>query len=142
MKFYWDVLMIVLAIYNAISLPMRMAFHQIEELYDDNISLEMIEDSVDILFAFDIAILFMTSYIDTRNGETIRQPKIIARHYLTAGFIPDFISTLPLLLTPIVNAATETGSTTQDSLLSLVQLFKLVKLLRVRKLNTLIQNLQ
>jgi hypothetical protein len=64
--------MIVLAIYNAISLPMKLAFHQIESFYDQSGAMEMLENVIDVLFCFDIIILFMTSFIDTRNGETIR----------------------------------------------------------------------
>lgn len=105
-KFYWDVLIIVLSIYNAVSLPMRLAFQQIEDEYTTRTSLAVIETVVDIFFLADVIGLFFTSYIETANGETIRQPKLIAKHYFKSGFFPDFISTLPLLLTPIVEAAT------------------------------------
>ena len=84
----------------------------------------------------------MTSYIDNSNGETIRQPKLIAKNYIKSGFFPDFISTLPLLLTPIIDAATVNGSSERETMVDVVRIFRLMKLLRIRKLNLLIQNLQ
>lgn len=137
-KFYWDILIICLSIYNAVSLPLRIAFYQVEYEYTQRASLEAIETTVDIFFLFDVIILFLTSYIDTANGETIRQPKIIAKHYLKNGFILDFVSTLPLVLTPLVESITKVGSSERETAKNFVLVCRLMKLLRIRKLNTLI----
>ena len=67
---------------------------------------------MDVFFALDIIINLFTSYIDTNDGETITQPRKIARNYMKKGFFPDFISTLPLILKPIINGSTEPGSST------------------------------
>ena len=54
-----------------------------------------------------MVIMFFTSYIDTYNGETIRQLKRIAKHYISRGFLVDFISTTPLILRPLIDKYTE-----------------------------------
>lgn len=137
-KFYWDVLIICLAIYNAVTLPLRLAFTQVEEEYQQRSSLNILETIVDVFFLCDMIGLFMTSYIDVVQGETIRQPKLIAKHYLKQGFLPDFISTLPLVLTPIVQSVTVEGSSERESAVTVVRICRFMKLLRIRKLNTLI----
>ena len=134
--------MIFLAIYNAVALPLQIAYDEVQEFYDAHNALDIFEALVDICFLIDMGILFLTAYIDTANGETFRSPKKIAKHYIKNGFVVDFISTLPLFLRPLVNATTEAGSELQNTLISAVTVFRLMKLLRVRKLNTLITNLQ
>ena len=142
LKFAWDLYIIILAIYNAVFLPMQIAFAEVEQFVTQSESLTLLETFVDIFFAFDIFIAFFTSYIDTVNGEMIRQPKLIAKHYMTSGFMPDLISTTPLFLKPLVLANTEPDTDIQKTLLSFVKVFRLLKLLRVRRLSRLITNLQ
>lgn len=71
-KFYWDLFVILLAIYNAIALPLQICFTAVEVIYSENSHLKTLETSVDLFFAVDIVINFFTAYIDTTDGETIR----------------------------------------------------------------------
>ena len=113
-KFYWDLFVILLAIYNAIALPLQISFPAVESIYAENNSLKYFETSVDCFFALDIIIHFLTAYIDTTDGETIRSPKKIAQYYMKGGFFPDLISTLPLILKPLISSNTEEGSSTAN----------------------------
>ena len=70
-KFYWDLFVILLAIYNAISLPMNIAFVSVQDLYEDSVALNWIERMVDIFFAVDIIVNFLSAYIEVQDGETI-----------------------------------------------------------------------
>ena len=88
-----------------------------------------------------MVINFLTEYVDTHLGFTIRSPKLIAKNYMTGGFVIDFISTTPLILKPIINAATKTGSNLNEMLELIVTSFRFTKLLRVRKVSTVITNL-
>ncbi len=97
-KFWWDVAIIFLACYNACALPLQIAFKAVLDLYDDSVPLQLFEILVDICFAIDIFLMFSQAYMDVGNGEIIRQPKLIARNYIRSGFIPDFISTTPIIL--------------------------------------------
>ena len=71
-KFYWDLWIIVLAIYNTLALPLLIAFAEAQKFYDEHIALDVLEISVDVFFFFDIIIMFNTAYIDVYAGETIR----------------------------------------------------------------------
>ena len=102
--------MIVLAVYNAIALPMQIAFTVVQEYYDSHVAAEVVEYSVDIFFVADMVVMFFTSYIDVTDGETIRSPKVISKSYLAGGFPIDFISSTPILLRQIVNQTTVKGS--------------------------------
>ena len=131
-KFYWDVLIIILACYNAIALPLQIAFNEIQEYYDQSRALEGLEISVDIIFLVDIILSFFQSYIDVLNGETYSQPNKICKNYCRKGFLFDFISTTPILLRSLVKG--------DKALEQMVTLFRLLKLTRVRRLSKLIRN--
>lgn len=83
----------------------------------------------------------MSAYIDTSAGETIKKPGAIALNYVKNGFLFDFLSTTPIFLKPLINAVTDPGSKQQTSLTSIVTAFRLMKLLRIRRLNVLITEL-
>ena len=100
-----------------------------------------LETSIDIIFFLDIVINFFTAYVDSNRGAQISQPKLIAKNYFKGGFILDFISTTPLVLRPLINAVTEQGSNLNELLELVVTSFRFTKLLRVRKVSTLITNL-
>ena len=139
---YWQIFIIMLAVYNAIALPLQIAFVEVQNQYDNTASLEVLEILVDVFFILDIFVVFLSAYIDTADGETVQSPKKIAKHYLGNGFWTDFISSTPLFLRLIINATTESGSDLQQNLSQSVTVLRLLKLLRVRRLSTLIANLQ
>lgn len=70
----WDLIIILLALYNSISVPLSVAF-KVEETY---VLFQIWEYVVDFLFFVDIIVNFLCSYID-REGEEICEPKLIAR---------------------------------------------------------------
>ena len=70
-KFYWDLFIIILAVYNACALPLMLAFAEVQTLYDEMKGLIVLEVLVDVFFLFDIFIMFNTAYIDVLAGETI-----------------------------------------------------------------------
>ena len=54
-KFYWDIFIICLAIYNALALPLQIAFvAEVKKFYDDSTFLQVLENTIDIFFLFDI----------------------------------------------------------------------------------------
>ena len=141
-RIYWDTFIIFLAIYNAIALPMQIAYQEIQTAYDDNMYLQITENAVDTMFALDMIVLFFSAYIEISSGETVRQPKKIAINYLKGGFITDFISILPIILRPIIDNSYDKTSSEHEFATQIIKLFRLLKLLRVRKVNTVITNLQ
>jgi hypothetical protein len=77
-KFYWDMFIILLAIYNAFSIPFYLAF---SPPFSTSLAREISDDMIDILFLCDILIHFRTSYYHPDTGEEIFNPKMIAKHY-------------------------------------------------------------
>ena len=61
-KFYWDILIIIVAIYNSVTLPMQISFEQVDEVFRETTYLLSIEYFIDFLFFVDIGIGFLTSY--------------------------------------------------------------------------------
>ena len=53
----------------------------------------------------------------------------------------DFISTTPLILKPLINGYSDQGSSMNELLNDVVTSFRFTKLLRIRKISTLITNL-
>ena len=92
---YFEYLVMVLAIWNAVWTPMTIAFDRAAEM-DEGISFFLINLFVNLIFGIDIIIGFMSSYVDVANGDEIFAPKMIARHYIFKGsFLVDFMSTFP-----------------------------------------------
>ena len=83
---------------------------------------------VALLFFVDIGINFRTTFINTRSGDEIWDPKMISKRYVFGGrFWIDFISSIPL-----------------DELSGgniIFSLFGMLKILRVTRLGTIITNM-
>jgi potassium channel len=89
--------MVILLIYTAFVVPFKISF--IEE---DPVVLTIIDYMVDILFAIDIFVNFITAYDDEERGVPVRNPKKIASNYLKSWFIMDLLACLPIDLIMIL----------------------------------------
>jgi hypothetical protein len=78
---------------------------------------------------------FFTTYFDTSVGEEVFQPKAVAIKYLNGEFFLDFVSTVDFswLLNNVFGVANK-------NVLYITKLFKLTKVVRVRKLDLEIRN--
>ena len=126
-----------MAIYNAIWTPLTVSFDYAIELSQDSNVFITIDWIVLAIFTTDIIIQFMTSYLIVESGEIVNKPSYIAMNYLkTYDFYIDFLSTFPFeAFGKLVNLSTSEGYITFSSLM------KILKVLRIRKLGILIQNL-
>jgi hypothetical protein len=91
-KVRWDILIIVFAIYNSITIPLGIAFDP-DGL--NSIGFSIFDSTVDLVFFIDLFVNFRTTYINTENGEEIKDPKKVALKYFTGRFILDLLSTVP-----------------------------------------------
>ena len=57
---------------------------------------EYVEYFVDFIYIMDIVVAFRTSYVDSV-GDEITKPSMIAKRYIAAGFMIDFLATLSVL---------------------------------------------
>ena len=89
----WELIVIVLAVYSSIVLPLDIAFKP-PSLQDLRITI--FNYFIDFMFFIDIVITFRTTQVNLMTGDTISDPKEIARNYLKGKFWIDMLSTIPL----------------------------------------------
>ena len=123
-KFYWDLLIIVLSLMNALYVPIEIAFEI------DTPPMEGINYAMDVIFLMDIAINFRTIVFDDRTNDPITNPRTIAIMYLKGGrFFVDLVASLPLEVIGDLS-----GGTISKGTLKLIGLVKLTRLLRLGKI--------
>ena len=81
MLFWWQLFVMVLAIYNSFITPFQFSFEYVQRLLESQ-PLSGIETFIDIIYMIDIAVGFQTSYIDYVTGDEITKPSLIAMRYL------------------------------------------------------------
>jgi hypothetical protein len=122
-RFYWDTSILLIAIWNSISIPVAVFFNPPWEISLWYLWLDYVST---ILFFTDIAIMFNTTYYNA-DGEEIRQIWPIAKNYLSKMFFIDFISTVPW------DALPGGGSN--------LRLFSILKVVRIQRLNKMVNKL-
>ena len=91
----WDLIIILMAIYNSFQIPLGLAFKPPSYEYT---FVKIINSLIDICFFFDIILSFRTTYFNPITGAEIFDPKKIAKNYLKGRFWIDLTSTLPFEL--------------------------------------------
>ena len=122
-KFWWDVFIIILAIFNCLSIPMTIAFSS--DLFESPV-FQAFDFAVDSLFFVDILINFNTTYYN-KDGREIYNRCKIAKNYLIGRFAVDFLSTVPF-----------------DNIFTgvpLMKMFGVLKLVRITRLTIIINKL-
>jgi hypothetical protein len=94
-KIMWNLFIIILVLYTATVSPFRLAFVIIETDSLLENFFKGIDFIVDIGFAIDIFINFLSAY-EKSDGRYEYNLKSIAINYLTTFFIIDFLATLPI----------------------------------------------
>lgn len=125
MRLSWDFLIIILSVYQAISIPIAISFEPDEF---NNPVFRTFDSLIDLIFLSDIMLRFRTTYIDPISGEEVIDSYLIAKKYLSSpNFIIDVLSTVPL-----------------DDFFGggiFLQSFGILKLLRVGRISSVIMNL-
>lgn len=122
----WDLLMMVLAIYNALTVPFFVAFY-----IEENLTLFTVNTAIDCIFIVDIALNFYTTYID-RNGDEVTEHRKVVTRYLKGYFWIDLVASMP-----IDNFYLRFGDVQEDS--EFIQLSDLLKLNRILRLSRIIR---
>ena len=123
---YWNNMVIVLAMYNSVTIPMAIFYG------NDGLSLingeyiALIDALVDLIFLIDVIITFRTTFLDTEKGTIVYDTHTIARKYLHGSFAVDVASSVPFgAFVP----------ESQEQLRSVLNLLGLLKLLRISRLS-------
>ena len=121
----WDLIVILLAVYNSFSIPLGLAFAPPSYEYT---WVKVLNWLIDVCFFFDIVLSFRTSYFNPITGAEVFDPKMIAKNYLKGRFWIDLISTIPFeLIDQIV-------STNNSKIGSVFSCLKLIRILRLGRL--------
>jgi len=131
----WDFVIIFLAIYNSFTIPINIAF---KPYILNTQTFRIIDSLVDLAFLVDIIITFRSTFLSTDDGVEITDPMRIASNYITklvGGFFIDFISSVPL------NDIVVPTLTDSQGVSIALEVVGLLKIIRISKLATFIQNL-
>ena len=91
-KFYWDMFVIFLAVWNCITIPIDIAFSS--DIFT-SAGFILLDICIDLLFLLDIVVNFRTTFYD-KDGDEIFDAKIIAKNYALGGrFTIDALATIP-----------------------------------------------
>ncbi|MBI2966905.1 MAG: ion transporter [Bacteroidetes bacterium] len=114
----WDILIVLLALFAAIEIPLRLSLDF--ELPRWIFFMELL---ITVVFSLDIILNFFTSYY--HGYKLIADRKLIARHYLRGWFFWDLISAIPF---PLLYSAMEEPILAIKilTLLRLIRLFRII----------------
>lgn len=105
-KIRWDLLIILFAIWNSISIPFNVCFPEAQ--FDTTPAMIVVEIIIDVSFGLDICVSFFTSFISAKTGMEVWDLKKIAKNYVYAGrFWIDLLASIPfeLIFVPIIMAS-------------------------------------
>lgn len=129
----WDLFIMILAIYNCVSIPFNAAFTP-----ESNIYYTIFDRLIDVLFATDVVINFRTSYVHPKTGLEVVDAKSIAKNYIFGGrFWIDLLASIPFeTLYTLLIPGTGNGTLELLGLLKLVRLLRLGRVIRYMKFKT------
>ncbi|UJR20748.1 hypothetical protein I4U23_023866 [Adineta vaga] len=132
-KTVWDWVILLLTFYTSLLVPYHAAFKS-KSL--DDVPLLVIDSIVDVIFFIDIILNFHTTYVHTKSGEVISDPKRIRKTYLKSWFVIDLLACLPY---DVFNAFQE-AEERYGSIFSALKVLRLLRLGRVfRKLDNYLE---
>ena len=126
-KLRWDILIMLLAIFNCFEIPLDVSF---TPDFMNAWYIFVINSIIDFIFFLDLIVNFRTTFIHYKTGNEIIEPKDIASSYLKGRFWVDLMATVPF----DTFASLVIGSKSS----SFLSIFSLLKLVRVLRLNRII----
>jgi len=129
----WDLVILMLIVYSAIAVPVRVCFDE-----DATGFMWYFEVSMTFGFITDMYFTFNTVYFDSGTGQWITTRRQIALNYLKSWFWVDAPSSIPVELVDLICA----GNSQQLGLLRFLRMFRLLRLLRLLKVDEYIDTLE
>ena len=130
-KMLWDLVIILLSVYNSILIPYKFAYS-----LETNISFMIFDRMTDVAFAVDIFVNFRTAYENSKTGKWVCDTKSIAMKYVFNGrFGIDLIASIPLEEILILNDG-EQGN------FRFLSMLKIARLLRLGRMISFLKNKQ
>ena len=120
----WDIMIMLLAIWNCFYVPFVSAFMT----FDQNVPLRVVDLTIDLLYILDIVVNLRTTFLDESSGYEIFNSRRIAwRYFYSMRFWFDLVAALPVEVMNWVIAD-------QSNRLQLLTLLKMARLLRLSKI--------
>jgi len=120
----WDLLIMVIVSYNCFYIPVAVVFKP-EIVYEWYLILT--DSLIDIIYAMDVLVSFRITYIDSKTGDEVSNPKKVIQHYLRSGaFAVDLLAALPIEML-------DYASTGRDNGWMLLKLAKTIRLFGLSK---------
>jgi hypothetical protein len=130
-KTYWDLGVIILAIWNCLSIPVAVAYPDLKWM-NESTEIQIIENCIDIIFLIDIIINFRTTFISPVSGLEIVDERKIAMNYIKGRLTVDVLATIPFeKILPLI-----LGEGISQRQLQLLGLLKMVRMLRLGRIVT------
>jgi len=124
MRMRWDIMIMLLAIWNCFYVPFVSAFATL----DKHLTLRVVDLTIDFLYVLDIVINFRTTFIDEGSGYEVFQARRIAwRYFSSLRYWCDLVAALPI---EIVNWV----AFDESNRLQMLTLLKMARLLRLSKI--------
>ena len=138
----WDIYVAVLLIVTIFTMPLSMAFFDIQR------DLQPLDLLADVTFLLDILKHFNTGYMDEFEIAIMDRAKV-RWNYASTWFVPDLLSSVPIeILDLILTSGGEDGAmgnfkaTKALKLLRLSRIAKVFRILKLSKLSKVLQGLQ
>jgi hypothetical protein len=141
----WDLIIIFLAIYNCVMIPMNVAFTNTQE-FTNSLEFMLLERCIDLLFGIDIFLNFRTTFVNQKTNIEIVDPMRIAKNYINSVRFPfDILASVPfdILIQNMREKSTENDSDADSDnielkllgILKLIRLFRLGRIITYMKVN-------
>ncbi|CAG9467891.1 unnamed protein product [Pedinophyceae sp. YPF-701] len=131
---YWDVLIMLITVFNVIVVPARLALFWARE---DDRSLNawsVVDICMDLMFLFDIALNFNTGIIYESDQVVVMDRRVIATSYVRSWFFLDLVSSVPLDLILVGEGGGAGRLNKIPKVFKILRLSKLLRLMRVTKI--------
>ena len=109
-------------------------FDMFSDEEDDRAALDIVNNTIDLLFFIDILVIFFSAFYDDEQFRMVEDYSEIAINYLTGWFLIDTVSILPFDLILNSGANPVDGTTQVNGLVRFMKIGRLYKLLKLTKL--------
>ena len=129
-RMIWDILIILFALWNCIYIPIDVAFKP-----DKGVGMIISDSIIDILFAVDVVVNFMTTYINPKTGVVVNNLTRIVKNYVFRGrFFIDLLASIPF--DKLISNEPGLDGEVDDDYSTILGLLKMVRLLRLGRIIT------
>ena len=96
-KFWWDTVILLLAVFNSITIPLTLSFDGFSEALSNSMAYNIVNLTSAVFFILDIFLQLNTTFYDS-DGEEIFDKRRIRAKYICGLFTIDLLSSIPLEL--------------------------------------------